>query len=161
MPIAVSFAVALLTLSLTGAPAAVEPGDAPRASDLERKLAAAESRLAVAERQLAEVQRSEALHADQRQRLAQLEGRWHLAFWAVVGLSLSLSVVGAVAAVARRRELGATRYARSMAHELEEKRRSGLLERQESARRIVELEGRVRQLEAHLGDRAPGVPRSA
>ncbi len=156
MSIAVSFAAALLMLSLTGVQAAVEPGDAQRASDLERKLAAAESRTAAMERQLAELQRSVALHGEERQRLAQLEGRWRLAFWAIVGLSLALSVVGAVAAVARRREQGATRYARSMAHELEDKRRSGLVERQESARHIVELEARVRELEGRAG-----VPRSA
>jgi hypothetical protein len=132
-----------------------------RASDVARQLVAAESRAAAAEHQLAGVQHTEELRVDQRQRLAQLEGRWRLAFWAVVGLSLALAVAGAVATVARRRERGATHYARSMAHELEEKRRSGLAERQQSARRIVELEDRVRQLEAQLGDRVRSVPRSA
>lgn len=132
-----------------------------RSGDLERRLAAAESKVAEAERELGGVQRAEALRADQLQRLAQLEGRWRLAFWAIVGLSLALAVAGAVAAVARRRERGATHYARSMAHELEEKRRSGLAERQQSARRIVELEDRTRQLEAQLGDRLRDVPRSA
>ena len=156
MPIATTVAVTLLTSILTAAQAAVEPGNATPGSDLEQRLVAAESRAAVVEQQLADLQRSVTLQADQRQRLAQLEGRWRLAFWAVVGLSLALSIAGAVAAIARRRERGATRYARSMAHELEERRRSGLLERQESARRIVELETRVRQLEAETG-----VPRSA
>ena len=156
MPIVTTVAVALLTSILMTAQAAVEPGDAPGAGDLEQRLIAAESRAVLVERQLADLQRSVTAQADQRQRLAQLEGRWHLAFWAVVGLSLALSVAGALAAIARRRERGATRYARSMAHELEERRRSGLLERQESARRIVELETRVRQLEAETG-----VPRSA
>jgi len=78
-----------------------------RSGDLERRLVAAESRVAETERELAGVQRAEALRADQLQRLAQLEGRWRLAFWAIVGLSLALAVVGAVAAVARRRERGA------------------------------------------------------
>jgi hypothetical protein len=41
------------------------------------------------------------------------------------------------------------------------KRRSGLQERQDSVRRIVELEGRVRQLETQVGNGVPGVPRSA
>src|SRR5262245_34338569 len=156
MPIATTVAVALLTSILTTAQAAVEPGDVPHGSDLEERLVAAESRAAMVERQLADLQRSVTLQADQRQRLAQLEGRWRLAFWAVVGLSLALSIAGALAAIARRRERGATRYARSMAHELEERRRGALLERQESARRIVELEARVRQLETETG-----VPRSA
>jgi hypothetical protein len=156
MPIATTVAVALLTSILTAAQAGAEPGEAPQGSELEQRLVSAEARAALVERQLADLQRSVALHTDQRQRLAQLEGRWRLAFWAVVGLSLALSITGALAAIARRRERGATRYARSMAHELEEKRRSALLERQESARRIGDLEARVRQLEAQ-----PGVSRSA
>ena len=181
MSIAVCFAVALLTLGGTLARAAGEPGIAlqdegyrvpnplaaradaaeRRAGDLEKQLAAAESRVAAAERQLAGAQRTEALHADQWQRLAQLEGRWRLAFWAIVGLSLALSVAGAVAAVARRQARGAMRFARSMAQELEEKRRSGLSERQQTARRIVELEERGRQLEAQVGNHVHGVPRRA
>ena len=88
---------------------------------------------------------------------AQLEGRWSLALWALVGLAAGLAVMGAVASAALRRERGATRYARTMAQELEDKRRSGLAERQQSARRVVELEHRIRQLEA----RAHPVPRSA
>lgn len=132
-----------------------------RTDDLERQLVAAESRVAVGEQHLAGVQRGETLQAEQWQRLAQLEGRWRLAFWAIVGLSLALSVAGAVAAVARRRERGATRYARAMAQELEDKRRSGLTERQQSARRIVELEERVRQFEAQVGEHVHAVPRRA
>ncbi len=132
-----------------------------RAAELERQVAAAEARAGDVERQLGGVQRVDELRADQRQRLAQLEGRWRLAFWAIVGLSLALAIAGAAVAIAQRRERGATHYARTMAHELEEKRRSGLAERQQSARHIVELEDRVRQLEGHHGDRARVIPRSA
>ena len=143
-------------------PLAARADDAERrARDLEQKVVAAESRVAEIERQLGAVQRGEALRAQQVQRLAQLEGRWRLAFWAVVGLSLALSVLGAVAAVARRRERGATRYARTMAHELEEKRRTGLAERQQSARRIIELEDRLRHLETQRDDQVRSIPRSA
>src|SRR5262245_30582097 len=116
-----------------------------RASDLARRLAAVDapgehpSRL------------REQPSTDQR--LAQLAGRWRLAFWAIVALSLGLAVAGALAAIARRRERGATRYARSMAQELEDKRRSSLEERQQSARRIMELEDRIRQ---HEAQRRPG-----
>jgi TolA-binding protein len=138
----------------------VDAADA-RGAELERQLADAEARLAASEHQLAAVQRSEGLRAAQRQRLAQLEGRWWLALWAIVGLSIALAVSGAVAAAALRRERGATRYARTMAHELEEKRRSGLAERQQSARRIIDLEERVRQLEAQLERHDHPVSKSA
>src|SRR5262245_6066492 len=132
-----------------------------RVGDLERRSMAAEARAAQAEARLAGTQRSEELRAEQRLRLAQLEGRWLLARWAILGLALALSIAGAVAAVARRRELGSKRYARTMAHELEERRRTGLSERQHAARRIGELEEQVRQLERQLGTGDGAVPRSA
>src|SRR4029450_6586741 len=72
-----------------------------RTGELEQQLVAAESRVAAAEGQLGGVQRTEALQADQLQRLAQLEGRWRLAFWAIVGLSLALAVAGGRAARGR------------------------------------------------------------
>jgi len=130
---------------------------AERAHAAETRSAELEQRAAAAEDALASAQRTEELRGEQRRRLAQLEGRWSLALWALVGLAAGLAVTGAVAAAALRRERGATRYARTMAHELEDKRRAGLAERQQSARRIVELEDRVRQLEA----RVRRVPRSA
>src|SRR5262249_60359327 len=85
------------------------------------QLESAATRAGTAERQLAAVQREDQLVLEQRLRLGQLEGRWLLARWAILGLAVSLSITGAVAAIARRRERGATRFARSMAHELEEK----------------------------------------
>ena len=130
---------------------------AARTDAAETRSAELEQRTAAAERTLADTQRTEELRAAQRRRLAQLEGRWSLALWALVGLAAGLAVMGAVASAALRRERGATRYARTMAQELEDKRRSGLTERQQSARRVVELEHRIRQLEAH----AHPVPRSA
>jgi hypothetical protein len=130
---------------------------AARADAAETRSAELEQRAAAAEDALASVQRTEELRGEERRRLAQLEGRWSLALWALVGLAAGLAVTGAVAAAALRRERGATRYARTMAQELEDKRRAGLAERQQSARRIVELEDRLRQLER----RAHAVPRSA
>ena len=132
-----------------------------RIAELERQMTAADARAVAAEQQLAGVQRSEELRAEQRLRLVQLEGRWRLARWMILWLSIALAVAGAVAAVARRRERGAIRYARTMGQELEEKRKSGLIERQQSARRITDLENRVRQLEGQREDRPPAVPRSA
>ena len=103
----------------------------------------------------------EAEHTGVDQHVLQLEGRWRLAFWAIVALSLALALAGPVAAIARRRERGARRYARTMAQELEDKRRGTLEERQLSARRIMELENRVRQLETQRGSGELIVPRSA
>jgi hypothetical protein len=136
-------------------------GAEQRIVELERQAAAADAHAVTVEERLAAVQRSEELRLEQRLRLAQLEGRWRLALWAIVWLSVALAVAGAVAAIARRRERGAARFVRTMAQELEDKRRSGLAERQRNARRIVELEDRLGQLEGQLGDRARSLSRSA
>ena len=58
--------------------------------------------------------------------------------------SLAIAVGGATytAALALRRQTQADRYARTLAQELEEKRRAALTERQESAKRILDLETR-------------------
>jgi hypothetical protein len=132
-----------------------------RIAELEGQLESAATHAGSAERQLAAVQREDQLVLEQRLRLGQLEGRWLLARWAILGLAVALSIAGAVAAIARRRERGARRFARSMAHELEDKRRSSLADRQQSARRIVELEDRVRELESQARSQVQVVPRSA
>jgi len=64
---------------------------------------------------------------------------------------LGLGTVVAVAVAALRRQRQAERFARTLAQELEEKRRTGLAERQESGRRILELEGKLKELETKLG----------
>ena len=74
--------------------------------------------------------------------------------WARVALLVLLALTAgclytAVAAMHRRGE--AERYSRALANELEEKRKAALSERQESARRVLDLEQRVRSLEAQLG----------
>jgi uncharacterized protein YceH (UPF0502 family) len=58
-----------------------------------------------------------------------------------------------IATMAMRRRGRAERYAATLARELDEKRQSALSERQESARRILDLEARIRALEAQLGPR--------
>lgn len=89
-------------------------------------------------------------------RLAPLERLWP---WAKAALTLLLAAAAgalytAVAALRRRTE--AERYARSLANELEDKRKATLAERQESARRVLDLEQRIRTLEAKLGPRVVG-----
>ena len=112
---------------------------------------AASERLAHA----AEDARAEKALAESRAtRLAGLERLWP---WAKAALTLLLAAAGgafytAVAALRRRTE--AEGYARSLANDLEEKRKTTLAERQESARHILDLEQRIRTLEAKLGPRA-------
>jgi len=93
--------------------------------------------------------------------LARLERLWP---WAKAALALLLAAAAAAlytALAAMRRHTEAERYARSLANELEEKRRASLSERQQSARQILDLEERVRTLEAKLGPRAVMGGRSA
>ena len=112
---------------------------------------AASERLAHA----AEDARAEKAVAESRAtRLAGLERLWP---WAKAALTLLLAAAAgafytAVAALRRRTE--AEGYARSLANDLEEKRKTTLAERQESARHILDLEQRIRTLEAKLGPRA-------
>jgi hypothetical protein len=86
-------------------------------------------------------------------RLARLESTWPWARALIVLLVLAAAGAGAVAGAAMRRQRQAERYARTLAAELDEKRRVALTERQESAKRILDLETRVRGLEAQLGPR--------
>jgi hypothetical protein len=91
--------------------------------------------------------------AEAASRLTHLESLWP---WVrpVIGLLL-LACGGAVyiAVAALRRHAQMERYARTLARELEQKRKAGLVERQESARHILDLETRIRTLEAQAGPR--------
>ena len=84
-------------------------------------------------------------------RLANAERWWLGAQVLIVLLVLGLGTVVAIAVAALRRQRQAERFARTLAQELEEKRRIGLAERQESGRRILELEGKLKELETKLG----------
>ncbi len=103
----------------------------------------------------AEEARAEKARADSRAtQLARLERLWP---WAKATLTLLLAAAAgalytALAALRRRAE--SERYTHSLANELEEKRKAALAERQESARHILDLEQRIRTLEAKLGPRA-------
>jgi hypothetical protein len=93
--------------------------------------------------------------------LARYEGRWTVARAVIVLLGLVLAAAVAVASAAVRRQQQAERWARSLERDAEERRRGTLAERQESGRRIIELESRVRELEAKLGPRVVIGGRSA
>ncbi len=98
--------------------------------------------------------RAAAVQAERR--AAQLERLERLWPWTRLGLVLLVLAVAGAAAVALaavRRQAQAERWAHALDHDLEEKRKAALVERQESGKRILDLEGRVRTLEAQLGPR--------
>ncbi len=98
--------------------------------------------------------RAAAAAADTRaRRAARLETLWPMLQALLVLLVLALAAALGVASAAIGRQRRAERYARGLALELEEKRKTALAERQESARRILELESRTRTLEAQVGPR--------
>jgi hypothetical protein len=86
-------------------------------------------------------------------RLRRLDTLWPFAQAAVVLLVLALGAAATFANAAARRQRQSERWSRALAEELEEKRRAALAERQDSARRILDLETRIRALEAQLGPR--------
>jgi len=94
-------------------------------------------------------------------RLANAERWWLTAQILIVLLVLALAGTLAVTVAALRRQRQAERFARTLAHEGEEKRRTTLAERQESGRRILELESKVKELESKLGPRVVVGGRSA
>jgi len=89
-------------------------------------------------------------HAQQLERLA---GLWPWLRLALALLVLALVGAGYTAVAAVRRQGQADRWARTLAREAEEKRKGALAERQESAKRVLDLEDRIRSLEAKLGPR--------
>jgi hypothetical protein len=93
------------------------------------------------------------LRALTRELRAWLEGVWPAARAAAVVLALLAAAAVGVAGAALRRQRQAARYARALAQELDLKRQAAMAERQESARRILDLETRVRTLESQLGPR--------
>lgn len=131
---------------------------------LAARTAGAEARAEALERELAEVRtRSDALDAELRAvretaraaerqagRLARLEWLWPVAEGVGALLVVALGLTAAYASAAARKQKEAGRYARTLAGEIEEKRRRGLAERQEAAKRILDLEAEVRELDARL-----------
>ncbi len=87
------------------------------------------------------------------QHLARVATLWPWAKAALVLLVLAGGGAIVLAQAAVKRQLQAERYARTLARELDEKRQALMSDRQESTRRIVDLEQRLRALEAQLGPR--------
>ena len=118
-----------------------------QAATLEHDAKAAADHARTLEAQLAEARAASAAAAADRARLARLERLWPLAEVGLVLLALAALAAGATALRALGGLGAAERRARSLDAELEQKRRTNLAERQESARRILALEERIRELE--------------
>jgi hypothetical protein len=114
---------------------------------LDRDLRARTARVAELERTLVKIRAEAAFSEAKERRLATLEARWPIGVATLVVALLGL--VGALwaARLAAERLAGAERHARALARELEARRRTDLAARQEADRRIIELEGRLRQIE--------------
>lgn len=82
--------------------------------------------------------------------LAELARVWPWMKVLGVLLALGIGVAGYVAHCSMRELRQAERYARELGDDLEERRRLGLAERQESARRILKLEDEARALQHEL-----------
>lgn len=98
--------------------------------------------------------RAAATDAEERAaHLARMETFWPWLQGAVVVLLLVAGAAAYTAFAAMRRQGQSEVYARTLARDVEEKRKVALAERQESARRILDLENRLRAAEAQLGPR--------
>jgi hypothetical protein len=118
-----------------------------KAATLERELQESRARVTTLERDVAGAKAA----ATDASRLAERSARFASIWWIAVSVAVLLAAATgfalliAVRAVRQRRH--DEQYARTLADELEEKRRRGLDERRETAKRILDLETQVRHLE--------------
>lgn len=100
--------------------------------------------------------RADAVETESREeRLAHLERLRVVVTLVGILLVLATIAVGAFAATAIRKTDVTERHARSLADDLEEKRRAALADRQVAARTILDLENKVRDLELKVSAAAP------
>jgi len=118
--------------------------------------AAAATRRAAAAAREARTDRDAASTAVARaERSQRLESLWPFMQLALVLLAITAAAVFAVARGAVSRQRQAERYAKTLATELEDRRKASMTERQESGRRVLDLEQRIRTLEAQVAPRRP------
>lgn len=119
------------------------------AEKLRSEAVARASRESLLQRRLAEVEAAAAVNAEHERRLVRLE------WWRPIAIGvLSIALVGFavalwIARLALGRLGGVERHARALAQEIDERRRAALAEKQEAARRVLDLEERLRQAERH------------
>ena len=121
-----------------------------KAQALAREVGELRARNASADHDLSEARQHATAASDRADQLARFAWLYRVAvgIGALLAVGLGLSVAIASNAV-RMRQRG-EHYARTLADELEEKRRRGLAERQESAKHILDLEAHVQQLTAKV-----------
>jgi len=100
-----------------------------------------------------DARRGAELAGEKASRFARLASLWPIVQTGLVLLGLVTAGMGALASAAVRRQRQAERRARALSQEVDDKRRAALAERQEAARRVLDLEERIRTLEAQLGPR--------
>jgi hypothetical protein len=88
-------------------------------------------------------------------RSQRLETLWPWMMLALVLLTVLAAAAFTIARGAVSRQRQAERYAKTLATELEDRRKASMAERQESARRTLDLEQRIRTLETQLAPRRP------
>jgi len=120
---------------------------------LTRALGEAAERSDALTKEVRQVRESAAAAEARAAHLENVERWWLAAQVLMVLLVLALGATVAVAVAALRRQRQAERFARTLAQELEEKRKTALAERQESGRRNLELENKLKELENKLGPR--------
>src|SRR5215470_8330960 len=107
---------------------------------LTREATEAAKRVAALERETAETRAAQAAAEARASRLDSFEWWWPIAKAAVVLLALAAAGACALAVAALRRQQRAHQFVRNLTRELEERKRVALAERQEGARRVIELE---------------------
>lgn len=118
-----------------------------RIAGAEAGRAAAEARVAALAGELAAAQAAVTMDAAARARLEDLERSRSRVVATVVALATAFLVSLGFLVRAQQRAGRAVRWARGLAAELEERRRAVLTERQQAARKLVELEERLRRYE--------------
>jgi hypothetical protein len=122
-------------------------------AQLAREAGELRTRIRALDRDVGEARAGAVLAESHAERLAWLDSVWPAARAGMVVLALIAAAAGTVAGAAVRRQRQAERYARTLAQEVDEKRKAGMTERQESARRVLDLETRIRTLESQIGPR--------
>jgi len=122
---------------------------------LAKEAAAASERASAVASEASDARDAAAAATARAQRSQRLESLWPYMELTLVLLALAAAAAFVVARGAVSRQRQAERYAKTLATELEERRKASMAERQESARRALDLEQRIRTLESQLAPRRP------
>lgn len=122
---------------------------------LAKDAAAANERASTEAREASAARETAADATARAERSQRLESLWPYMQLALVLLVLVAGAAFVVARGALSRQRQADRYAKTLATELDERRKTSMAERQESGRRVLDLEQRIRTLETQLAPRRP------